>query len=417
MASALRRRRSFDIWPGFVDALATLLILIIFLLMIFVVAQFYLSEVLSGRDKALQRLNSQITELADMLALEREAGADMRDSLAQLSDQLQASIKTRDHLNERLLATTSERDALAATLASLQAELAGAQDELEAARGRLDERGQEVDALTAALAALRQKTAEREEALAGSEEAISALHERLTATESSLADSESELDDTRLRLTSQEAITEEALAKVEILNLQLAALRQQIARLSVALEASEAKSEEQNVQITNLGQRLNAALASKVQELARYRSEFFGRLREILGRRDDIHIVGDRFVFQSDVLFASGAAELDDTGRRQIAQLGAALIEIAAEIPPEINWILRVDGHTDMVPISTWEFGSNWELSTARAVSVVKYLIELGVPPERLAATGFGEFQPLDLNLSPDALRRNRRIELRFDQR
>jgi chemotaxis protein MotB len=393
MVSALRRRRSFDIWPGFVDALATLLILIIFLLMIFVVAQFYLSEVLSGRDKTLDRLNAQIAELADMLALEREAGADMRESVAQLSAQLQASIKTRDHLNERLLNTASERDSLAAALAALQEETAGAKEALE-------EKDRQVDSLTS----------EREIE-------ISTLRERLSSTESSLTAAESDLDDTRRRLTSQEAISEEAMARVEILNLQLAALRQQIARLSVALEASEAKTEDQKAQIANLGQRLNAALASKVQELARYRSEFFGRLREILGQRDDIQIVGDRFVFQSDVLFASGAAELDEAGRRQIAYLANVLIAIAAEIPPEINWILRVDGHTDIVPIATRQFGSNWELSTARAVSVVKYLIELGVPPERLAATGFGEFQPLTTGISQEDLRRNRRIELRFDQR
>jgi chemotaxis protein MotB len=410
MVSALRRRRSFDIWPGFVDALATLLILIIFLLMIFVVAQFYLSEVLSGRDKTLDRLNAQIAELADMLALEREAGADMRESVAQLSAQLQASIKTRDHLNERLLNTASERDSLAAALAALQEETAGAKEALE-------EKDRQVDSLTAALAALREKTAGAEEAISEREIEISTLRERLSSTESSLTAAESDLDDTRRRLTSQEAISEEAMARVEILNLQLAALRQQIARLSVALEASEAKTEDQKAQIANLGQRLNAALASKVQELARYRSEFFGRLREILGQRDDIQIVGDRFVFQSDVLFASGAAELDEAGRRQIAYLANVLIAIAAEIPPEINWILRVDGHTDIVPIATRQFGSNWELSTARAVSVVKYLIELGVPPERLAATGFGEFQPLTTGISQEDLRRNRRIELRFDQR
>ena len=392
------------------DALATLLMVIIFLLMIFVVAQFYLSEVLSGRDKTLDRLNAQIIELADMLALEREAGADMRDSVAQLSAQLQTSIKTRDHLNERLLSTSSERDALAAALAELQAETSGAKEALDA-------KDKEVDSLTVALAALREKTANSEDAISEREIEISTLRARFSSTESSLIEAESDLDDTRRRLTSQEAISEEAMARVEILNLQLAALRQQIARLSVALEASEANTKEQRVQIANLGQRLNAALASKVQELARYRSEFFGRLREILGQRDDIQIVGDRFVFQSDVLFASGAAELDDAGRTQIAHLATALIGISAEIPPEINWILRVDGHTDVVPIATRQFGSNWELSTARAVSVVKYMIELGVPPERLAATGFGEFQPLTAGISPEDLRRNRRIELRFDQR
>jgi chemotaxis protein MotB len=221
----------------------------------------------------------------------------------------------------------------------------------------------------------------------------------------------------RRSLSAEEQVSDEALAQVEILNMQLAVMRQQIARLAVALEASEAATEEQQVQIASLGQRLNAALASRVEELARYRSEFFGRLREVLGEREDIQVVGDRFVFQSDVLFASGSAELDLAGARQISQLARTLIEIAASIPPEINWILRVDGHTDRVPIATFRYPTNWALSTARAVSVVKFLIEAGVPAEHLAATGFGEFQPLDPTDGPAAYALNRRIELRLDQR
>jgi chemotaxis protein MotB len=204
---------------------------------------------------------------------------------------------------------------------------------------------------------------------------------------------------------------------VALLNRQIAALREQLASLSVALDVMEAENEEKEVQIADLGRRLNAALATKVQELARFRSDFFGRLRELLGDRQDIRVVGDRFVFQSEVLFASGSAELEPEGRKQLSQLASALAEIAATIPEDIDWVLRVDGHTDRRPISTPEFPSNWELSTARAISVVKFLIIRGIGPNRLAATGFGQFQPLDTGSDEIAFRRNRRIELKLTQR
>jgi chemotaxis protein MotB len=218
-------------------------------------------------------------------------------------------------------------------------------------------------------------------------------------------------------LAEQEALTDEATAQVALLNRQIAALRQQLASLSEALDVSEAENEANEVQIADLGRRLNAALATKVQELARFRSDFFGRLRELLGDRQDIRVVGDRFVFQSEVLFPSGSAELEPEGRVQLAQLAGALAEIATTIPEDIDWVLRVDGHTDRRPISTSEFPSNWELSTARAISVVKFLIVRGIEANRLAATGFGEFQPLDTGSDEIAFRRNRRIELKLTQR
>jgi chemotaxis protein MotB len=211
--------------------------------------------------------------------------------------------------------------------------------------------------------------------------------------------------------------TAEARLQVDALNRQIGSLRDELARLNAVLEASEAKSREQNVQIVDLGKRLNAALASKVEELARYRSEFFGRLREVLGDRPDIRVVGDRFVFQSEVLFQSGSADLQEGGRAQITQLARTLAEVAAKIPPDISWVLRVDGHTDRVPIATARFPSNWELSTARAVAVVKQLTERGIPSARLAATGFGEFQPLDAREDAGAYQRNRRIEFKLTER
>jgi chemotaxis protein MotB len=369
------RRRPIDIWPGFVDALAALLIIFIFILMVFMVTQLYLREVLTGRDEALDRLNQQINELAEMLALERTVSTDLRLTVTQLSTELQSSVAAREELGVELTEVLSERELLAASLAAMTARAEA-----------------EADA-TAAL---------REEAI-GLRQQLAALGERAREGEQAF--------------TAEREISAEALARVDLLNRQIAALRLQLARIAEVLEASEAKAKEQQVQIADLGRRLNVALASKVQELARYRSEFFGRLRDVLGDRPDILVVGDRFVFQSEVLFATGSAELGDEGQQQLARLAATLNQIATEIPADINWVLRVDGHTDRRPINTPQYASNWELSTARAISVVRFLIAQGVPPGRLAATGFGEFQPLDARDDEIAFRRNRRIELKLTQR
>jgi chemotaxis protein MotB len=388
-----RRRRSVEAWPGYVDVLSTLLMVIIFVLMVFVIAQFFLSQALTGRDEALERLNRQVAELGELLALERSASADLRLSITELSTELQSSTATRDELSRRLGVVTQERDQLASSLAESQAAGAGVDEKLEEAYKVIEADRARIQVLLGDIAILESLRDELSRELLASEEQA--------ATE----------------LSAEKEISKEAQLQVEMLNRQLLALRQQIARLSVALEVSEAKAEEQDVQIVDLGNRLNAALASKVEELARYRSEFFGRLREVLGERPDIQIVGDRFVFQSEVLFESGSAELEEPGKVQLAQFAETLLEIAAKIPPEIDWILRVDGHTDKRPINTAQFKSNWQLSTARAISVVNFLESQGVPSRRLVAAGFGEYQPLDQGDSESAYRRNRRIELKLDQR
>lgn len=223
----------------------------------------------------------------------------------------------------------------------------------------------------------------------------------------------SEHERTQRSLLDEQQVSTEAQRQVEALSLQIAALRHQLARIEAALEASESLNREQNVQIVDLGKRLNAALATKVQELARFRSEFFGRLREVLSDRDDVKIVGDRFVFQSEVLFPSASAQIGEQGREKMAQFAATLREIAPRIPTGINWILQVEGHTDTIPINNEQFRSNWELSSARAISVVKFLVEQGIPAQRLSATGYGEYQPID----PGDLERNRRIEMKLTQR
>ena len=393
---ALSRRGStnaLDIWPGFVDALATLLMVIIFLLMIFVVAQFFLNDAIVGRDQALERLNQQVEELADLLSLERRAGEELRIDVTQLSSELQSSLAARDGL---------ETD-----ISDLRNRHANLSTELQEASGKLSKADEERRRLGTELAQLQHDI-----------DAMKVLRDELAkdlATARTTLGEQSEK--AAVELSEERKISEAAKAQVALLNRQMAAFREQIAKLNAALDASDVQSKAMNVQIVDLGKRLNAALASKVQELARYRSEFFGRLRKVLGNRRDIHIVGDRFVFQSEVLFGSGSAQMGDGGKLQLAQLAKTLIDIAKKIPKDVEWVLRVDGHTDRIPIKTKAFPSNWELSTARAVSVVKFLISSGIPANNLAAAGFGEFQPLDARNDEIAFRRNRRIELKLDQR
>jgi chemotaxis protein MotB len=341
LARNRRRERTVDYWPGFVDALSTLLMSIMFLLTVFVIGQFILSREISGRDEVLNRLNSQVNELTQLLALEKGGKQDLEDSVANL----QSSLATAE----------SERSRLQALL--------------DAGSGSSQASQQRIGALT------------------------------------------QQLDD-------QKQTSTRALSQVDLLNQQIAALRNQIAAVEAALQASESKDDSSQVKIADLGRRLNVALAQRVQELNRYRSDFFGRLREILSDRDNIRVVGDRFVFQSEVLFPSGGSDLNPDGQTEMAKLAAALIDVAKEIPPEINWVLRVDGHTDNVPLSgSGRYADNWALSSARAIAVVKYLIAQGVPADRLVAAGFGEFQPIAPGDTPEARATNRRIELKLTEK
>ena len=389
-------RRSLNVWPGWVDALSTLVMVIIFVLMVFVIAQTYLSAALTGREQALQRLTQQVSELAELLALERRANTDLRANIGDISAELQASIKTRDELNQRLTVIIGERDALAASLAESNARASQATEEQQRRAKELEEAYKVIEADRAKVQALLSDIA-----------VLESLRDELTKKLSAAEEN----------ITSEKELSSEAQLQVSLLNRQILALREQLSQLAEALEIAETKSQEQEVQIADLGRRLNLALASKVEELARYRSEFFGRLREVLGERPDIRVVGDRFVFQSEVLFPSGSAELEQQGRQQLDTLAATLIDISKNIPPELDWVLRVDGHTDKNPIATSEFPSNWELSAKRAINVVRYLEARGVPANRLAAAGFAEFRPLEPGDAPEIYRRNRRIELKLDQR
>jgi chemotaxis protein MotB len=431
-------RRSINIWPGFVDALATLLLVVIFVLMVFMIAQYFLSTALTGRDEALQRLEREISELADILSLERDANADLRINLAQISSELQSSLVARESLQGQLAALAEERDDLSNELAGMLAardaaerrfaELAARaginQEELEEAYKSIEANKEKIEAQLAELAILKSLRDDMVVKLASTEMALNTSEEERAKLKLSLADAQAILAERRARekdlsakLVEAQDLSQDAQIKIELLNRQIASLRLQLARIENILETTEAADKAKDVRIADLGRRLNVALASKVQELSRYRSEFFGRLREVLGDHPGIQIVGDRFVFQSEVLFDSGSAVLEAAGKDQMHQLAETLIEISASIPAEVDWILRVDGHTDVRPIATPEFPSNWELSTARAISVVRYLTQQGVPSKRLAATGFGQFQPLDPADNLAAFRKNRRIELKLTQR
>ncbi len=451
-----RRRRGNrtpnEIWPGFVDALTTLLLVIIFLLVVFALAQFFLSQALSGRDAALEKLNQQVNELADLLALERKTTDDLEGQIAALTIDMTKMQEERDSviiqldtLTSRALSAEEDRDRLQVLLREAEQKARETEEKLAVSEESLKVNLAELERLKRDIAALEEtrKTleeevgtlaltlAERDVEIGNLRDHSKELEARLAdeAERTSLAQKDIEERETRLaelqtlylqtqdKLTEEEKISAAAAAQVTLLNAQIAALRAELATLNEMLEASEARDAEQKVQIADLGRRLNQALAAKVQELQQYRSEFFGKLREVLKDRPGISVVGDRFVFQSEVLFDAGSAELGPDGRADMAKFATTLLEIAKDIPSDIDWILRVDGHTDKQPISTLRFPSNWELSTARAVSVTKFLISQGVPANRLAATGFGEFQPIDPRDDEIGYLRNRRIELKLTER
>jgi chemotaxis protein MotB len=339
LARIRRGESGMNYWPGFVDALSTLILSIIFLLSVFVVVQFYLQQEVKGKDTAMQHLNGQIALLSKLLSMEKTSKADLEKQLG-----------------------------------GLQASLATTQNDRDKFKGLYEG------------AAAAQMTAE------------------------------SKLNDVSGQLEGEKENASKALGQIDLLNQQVAALREQLSALGAALDVSDKKNKNSEERISELGQRLNVALAQHVQELSSYRSDFFGKLREVLGNRPDIRIVGDRFVLQSEIFFDTGRADLKAEGRAELDKVAAAVVELENQIPAEIAWILRVDGHTDVRPI-VGQFKSNWDLSAERAISVVQYLVGKGVKPSRLVAAGFGEFQPIDSGTTEDAYRRNRRIEFKLTER
>jgi chemotaxis protein MotB len=339
LARIRRGESGMNYWPGFVDALSTLILSIIFLLSIFVVVQFYLQQEVRGKDTALQHLNGQIALLSKLLSMEKISKADLENQLG-----------------------------------GLRSSLATAQNDRDKFKGLFEG------------AAAAQMTAENK------------------------------LSELSGQLEGEKENSNKAFGQIDLLSQQIAALRQQLAALATALDVSEKKSKESEERVSEIGQRLNVALAQHLQELSSYRSEFFGKLREVLGSRTDIRVVGDRFVLQSEIFFDTGRADLKAEGRAELDKVAAAIVELESQIPAEIPWILRVDGHTDVRPI-VGQFKSNWDLSAQRAISVVQYMVAKGVKPSRLLAAGFGEFQPIDNATTEDGFRRNRRIEFKLTER
>ncbi|MAQ56270.1 MAG: chemotaxis protein [Rhodospirillales bacterium] len=441
-SSRSRSYNSASYWPGFVDALAALLVVVVFLIMVFALAQAFLSDAISGRDTVLEKLNAELEELGQMLSLERNTNAKLQLSVAQLTSELGSSISERDLLKIRLSSIekelATEKSKYNEQILDLNKIIKSDKESIELQLRDLERLNRDILALKEVRKNLENKVSVLIGTLESTEGELGKVRDLSKELKAKIADEsertllvQEKLNKRDIRLkellqstkTAEESLLEEKKLsknyqnKVSLIGEQLKQLRIQLAALNQALEATESKNKEQKTQIVNLGKRLNAALATRVQELARYRSEFFGRLRQTLGNRSDIRIEGDRFVFQSEVLFESGAADLNRVGSQQLSLLGTTLRKISKEIPKDLDWVLRVDGHTDERPISTTQFPSNWELSSARSTSVVKFLINQGISPNRLVAAGFGQYQPIDIGSDEIAYRRNRRIEFKLTQR
>jgi chemotaxis protein MotB len=347
IGSRRRSRSTTNVWPGYVDALSALLMLVIFMLLVYVVSQLYLSQTLSDRDNQLARLNAQLNELSELLGLEQSKTEALENQMVRLQDDYSTSLNRNDQLI----------------------------DQLESTREQLMRQ-------TASVEAQAEQLARMEEAV-GEKDQISA---------------------------SQQAM-------ILQLSNQIVSLREQLRQIASALELQQQMTDEKEQELEQVSRRLNTLLAERVNQLQQYQSEFFARLRDILAGNENVRIVGDRFLLPSELLFASASAELGEEGRQELDKLADLLLDVSSRIPDDVDWILRIDGHTDMLPINTQRFPSNWELSTARAVAVVRYLAAQGVPERRMAAAGFGEFFPVADGTSPQALQRNRRIELKLTDR
>lgn len=347
IGSRRRSRSTTNVWPGYVDALSALLMLVIFMLLVYVVSQLYLSQTLSDRDNQLARLSAQLNELSELLGLEQSKTEALENQIVRLQDDYSTSLKRNDQLIEQL---ESNREQLMRQTASVEAQA--------------------------------EQLARMEEAV-GEKDQISA---------------------------SQQAM-------ILQLSNQIVSLREQLRQIASALELQQQMTDEKEQELEQVSRRLNTLLAERVNQLQQYQSEFFARLRDILAGNENVRIVGDRFLLPSELLFASASAELGEEGRQELDKLADLLLDVSSRIPDDVDWILRIDGHTDMLPINTQRFPSNWELSTARAVAVVRYLATEGVPERRMAAAGFGEFFPVADGTSPKALQRNRRIELKLTDR
>ncbi len=425
-----RNRPGDYTWPGFVDALASLLMVFVFVLMVFVLIQANLAYRLSGQDASLSELRRELSMLGELLSLERDASlalsADLSRTQSQLANRQQLLASTQDELAQTKTAleeSNRQNNSLTEELAAVTAQLGLSRQQSETLQSQLADATRTNAALEQALAsrtadnqALSDRLAASEDQLAQSLETISEQQRRLDGLEGRLADANQRIDATSQKLTEQKNLTANAKREVDELTTAMLTLQAELTRLRGLLDDKKREAVKDKIAIANLGKELNNALANKVQELQNFRSEFFGRVREVLKDRTDVQIVGDRFIFQSEVLFAPGQASIGEAGQLQLSQIATALIEITTTIPADIPWLLQVDGHTDNIPIAG-QYKDNWDLSTERALSVVRLMIEQGVPPQRLSAAGYGEFQPVSKGDTVSDRQKNRRIELKLTQR
>jgi len=388
----IRNRPNDFTWPGFVDALASLLMVFVFVLLVFVLIQANLAYRLSGQDASLTELRRELSMLGELLSLERDATATLSADLLRTQNQLELAEDSNSALSTQLAALTgqlsatqSERDQLVARLAS--------------------EKAQAASALSDATAQIASQKAR-----------LDALDSQLDDTDQKLRDLQQTSAQTSKAFEIEKTISADAQAKVEELVIAMQSLEDELTRLRRLLSEKERQSVEDKVAIANLGKALNNALANKVQELQKFKSNFFGKLRNVLEDRSDVRVVGDRFVFPSEVLFAPGKATIGETGKKQLSEIASAITDIVDDIPSDIPWVLQIDGHTDSIPVRGY-YTDNWDLSTERALSVVRFLISMGVPADKLAATGYGEFQPIAEGNTDEARKKNRRIELTLTQR
>ena len=404
-----RQRRTVDIWPGFVDALAAMLMVVMFVLLLFSVGQFLLNDALVGRDLTVDQLRSRITGLADVLAMERKEKSDLQNRLSSLTGELEVTLRDRDEYEKRLADMTLQAQ-------GSETELQRVEGDLQLARNTIADKDQILQQQRDTIAERDQTLQQQRGTIAEREQTLQQQRDTVTSLETDRQRLQTSLETSRQETAEQKTLVGQAQASVEELNDQIATLNEQLARINQVLESSEAKLKDKDVEIEDLGQRLNLALADKVEELSRYRSDFFGKLREALSDNPDVRVEGDRFVLPSEVLFSSASADLDKQGAKEISTVARTLKEITQQIPDDIDWVLRVDGHTDRRSIRR-VFASNWELSSARAISIVKYMISQGIPAEHLVAAGFGQYHPIDPGSSEEAYRRNRRIELKLTSR
>ncbi len=381
MINSGRRAMGSSVWPGYVDALSALLMVVIFVVLIFTLTQFLLSEILFGKESELVSLHRRMDELVGLLGLEKEQNEGLRTEIASLSGLIADITQEKELLRSRVseLSEQSELDRVEIKsqlllMASLQEDI----DALRVMRRELEAKvGQLAEALslkTNELGMLRDRSMSLEARLADEKERTVLAQEIIDQRDIRIQALSALVGEQEAALTDERQLTKSARAELVLLHQQITNLKKQLEEISHALKVAESEKLDQSAELGALGKRLNIILAQRVNLLEQYRSEFFGRLREILGDSPYVRVEGDRFVLQAELLFTSGSADLGQEGKRHLIQIADIFLQLSKKIPDDLNWILRIDGHTDRIPIHTPLFPSNWELSTARAVAVVRFL-------------------------------------------